>query len=504
MSTVLSSDVLHHIHPYLDLAIKQFRDRSLKSCRFPVPHHVVKSVVIKSSDTEVNVFITEAQGYGWKFCKSSDNPNFFDDYSVGGIFPDFKKSKYYLLYFKMSLTTARISMDKDETLLVSCNGSGILLSADSSFRIKIEKLGNCDGGYCCIVCLEAQFVPKREISILYGSYIASGLHPGKLGSTSKSIKVINKCIRKKYRHSSITDIFYSIKFMNLQYEYINCSNVRHIFIIPDLVVDKRVDGTTADEGIHSNITRFYYNLESLIGMVNTKFPESKIYIQNFHPNYCKCPAGVVADYNTVVMEVCDRYRCTYIDVCSLLHGCSVSFWKICEKAMEKLSNRYKCYIKYNSTSKVLASNVTDEEDKSKELSNCCDDANTSKHVSVNSNISIDKTIKENSNLNSDINETGTDISDSWKTVAEHHNINKFNNAVSTSTHRINQEFVKTSTINNSTDISAMNRINEVSTGNGIAVIDEIHTDGITRNATFDSSNVHFAVTTEYKEGLSTV
>ena len=144
---------------------------------------------------------------------------------------------------------------------------------------------------------------------------------------------------------------------------------------------------------------------------------------------------------------------------------------------------------------MLASYVTGEEDKSKELPNCCDDTNTSKHVSMNSNTSIDKTIKENSNLNSDISETGTDISDSWKTVAHHHNISKYNSAVSTSTPRINQEFVKTSTIDNSTDICVMNRINEVSTGNGVAVIDEINTDGITRSATFDPSNVHFAVGT---------
>ena len=109
--------------------------------------------------------------------------------------------------------------------------------------------------------------------------------------------------------------------------------------------------------------------------------------------------------------------------------------------------------------------------------------------------SIDKTIKENSNLNSDINETGTDISDSWKTAAHHHNISKYNNAFSTSTPRINQEFVKTSTINNSTDICVMNRINEVSTGNGIAVIDEINTDVITRAGSFHPSNVHFAVGT---------
>ena len=260
-------------------------------------------------------------------------------------------------------------------------------------------------------------------------------------------------------------------------------------------MEKKSNEATVDESVHLNVTCFNYNLKSLIDMVNDKFPESKIYIQNFHPDYCKYPADVVEEYNKMVMTACKQYSCTYIDVCTLFHDCSVSFRKICSKAVKILSDHYKYYITSNSTSKVLASNVTDEEDKSKELSNCFDDANTSKHVSVNSNISIDKTIKENSNLNSDINETGTDISDSWKTVAEHHNISKFNNAVSTSTHRINQEFVKTSTINNSTDICVMNRISEVSTGNGVAVIDEINTDSITRSATFDPSNVHFAVGT---------
>ena len=113
-----------------------------------------------------------AQGYGWKFCESSDNPNFFKDYSVGDMFPTFKKSKYYLMYFNMYLTTARMFVDKYETELVPYNGSGILLSSDNKFDIKIEKLANLDGGHCCIVCLEAQLVEKIEISLLYGSYIS--------------------------------------------------------------------------------------------------------------------------------------------------------------------------------------------------------------------------------------------------------------------------------------------------------------------------------------------
>ena len=495
MSTILSSDILHLIQSYLDPVIQHFTANSLKSSRFLlVPPDAVKSLVIKPSagDKEVKVLMKGAQGYGWKFCKSSDNPIFFDDSSLGEMFPAFKECKYYLMYFNMYLTTARMFVDKDETELVPYNGSGILLSSDSKFNIKIEKLANLDGGYCCMVCLKAQWVKKIEISLLYGSYIASRLYPGKLGSKNNSIQVINRCITEKYKRSSIADIINEIEF---HHEYINCSDVRHVFIIPDLVIEKKVDEATADESVHLNVTCLNYNLKSLIDMVNAKFPESKIYIQNFHPNYCKYPADVVEEYNKMVMTACGKYNCTYIDVCTLFHGCSVSFWKICSKAVKILSEQYKYFITCNSTSQVLASNVTDEEDKSEELPNCCDDANTSKHVSVNSNISIDKTIKENSNLNSDINETGTDISDSWKTVAEHHNISKFNNVVSTSTHRIKQEFVKTSTINNSTDICVMNRINEVSTGNGVAVIDGIHTDGITRSATFDPSNVHFAVGT---------
>ena len=235
--------------------------------------------------------------------------------------------------------------------------------------------------------VKAQLVEKIEISLLYGSYIASRLYHGKLGSKNNSRQVINRCITEKDGHSSIEDIINEIEYHHKQLN-LNCSDVRHVFIIPDLVIEKKVDEATADQSVHLNVTRLNYDLNSLIDMVNDKYPESKIYIQNFHPNYWNYPADVVAEYNTMVMTACEQRNCTYIDVCTLFHGCSVSFRKICSKAVEILSDQYKYYITCNSTSKVLASNVTDEEDKSKELPNCCDDANTSKHVSVNSNMLV--------------------------------------------------------------------------------------------------------------------
>ena len=162
MSAVLSYDVYDLIYPLLNPAIKQFIDSSSKSSQFPVPHHAEKSEVIKSSGKEVKVLMKGAQGYGLKFCESSDNPIFFKDYSVGlgDMFPNFKKSKYYLMYFDMDGTTARMFVDEDKTELLPCNGSGILLNHDNRFTIEIEKLANHDGGHCCIFCLKAQLVEK--------------------------------------------------------------------------------------------------------------------------------------------------------------------------------------------------------------------------------------------------------------------------------------------------------------------------------------------------------
>ena len=155
MSTILSSDVLHLIQSYLDPVIQHFTANSLKSGRFLlVPPDTVKSVVIKPStgNKEVKVLMKGAQGYSWKFCKSSDNPIFFNDSSLGDMFPAFKECKYYLMYFNMFSTTARMVVDKEETQLVPYTGSGILLSLDNKFIIKIEKLANRDDEHCCIVC----------------------------------------------------------------------------------------------------------------------------------------------------------------------------------------------------------------------------------------------------------------------------------------------------------------------------------------------------------------